>query len=156
MRAVPICQKEANAYVDRYHRHHKPVAGDIFRVACEEDGDIVGVIQVGRPLSRMLQDGMTVEVLRCCTNGRPNVASFLYSRAARIAKELGYKKIITYILETEHGTSLKASGWKCEEKECGGGTWSRPSRPREVSQITLFGEEEKYPMGKKQRWFKEL
>ena len=156
MKAIPIELKEANAYVEKYHRHHKPVARDKFRIACEEDGEIVGVIQVARPVSRLLDNGMTLEVVRCCTNGRPNVASFLYSRAARVAKEMGYKKIITYILESEHGSSLKASGWECEEKECGGGTWSRPSRPREVSQITIFGEEEKYPIGKKQRWAKQL
>lgn len=120
MRAVPIELKDANAYVDKYHRHHKPVARDKFRVACEEDGEIVGVIQVGRPVSRMLCDGETLEVVRCCTNGRPNVASFLYSRAARIAKEMGYKRIITYILDTEHGSSLKASGWKLDKAVCGG------------------------------------
>lgn len=156
MKAVPIELNEANDYVNRHHRHHKAVARDKFRVACEENGEIVGVIQVGRPLSRMLADGFTLEVLRCCTNGRPNVASFLYSRAARIAKEMGYKKIITYILEEEHGSSLKASGWECEATGCGGGSWSRPSRPREVSQITIFGTEEKYPIGKKQRWIKNL
>ena len=156
MKAVPIELKDANAYVDKYHRHHKPVARDKFRVACEEDGEIVGVIQVGRPVSRMMDDGMTLEVVRCCTNGRPNVASFLYSRAARIAREMGYKRIITYILDTEHGSSLKASGWELDNDACGGGSWSRPSRPRSVSQITIFGQEEKYPIGIKQRWIKQL
>lgn len=154
MRAVPVELQEANAFVDKYHRHHKPVARDKFRIACEEDGEIVGVIQVARPVSRMLDDGLTVEVVRCCTNGKPNVASFLYSRAARIAKEMGYKRIITYILDTEHGSSLKASGWELDEADVGGGSWSRPSRPREASQITIFGTEEKYPIGKKQRWIK--
>ena len=94
MKAVPIELKEANAYISKYHRHHKPSSRDKFRVGCEEDGELVGVIQVGRPLSRHLCDGKTLEVLRCCTNGKPNVASFLYSRAARIAKEMGYKKIM--------------------------------------------------------------
>ena len=154
MRAVPVELKEANAFVDKYHRHHKSVVRDKFRVACEENGEILGVIQVARPVSRMLDDGLTVEVVRCCTNGKPNVASFLYSRAARIAKEMGYKRIITYILDTEHGSSLKASGWELDEADVGGGSWSRPSRPREVSQITIFGTEEKYPIGKKQRWIK--
>lgn len=156
MRAVPIELKDANAYVNKYHRHHKPVKRDKFRVACQEDGEIVGIIQVGRPLSRYLCDGETLEVIRCCTNGRPNVASFLYSRAARIAREMGYKKIITYILQSELGTSLKASGWQLDEADCGGGTWSSPSRPRQLYQMTIFGTEEKYPTEKKQRWVKEL
>ena len=156
MRAIPLELKDANAYVEKYHRHHKPVNRDKFRGGCEEDGDLVGVIQIGRPLSRHIDDGETLEVLRCCTNGRPNVASFLYSRAARIAKEMGYKKIITYILESEHGTSLTASGWELDKGDCGGGSWSRPNRPRALTQITIFGEEQKYPPERKQRWIKRL
>lgn len=156
MKAIPIELKEANAYVAKYHRHHKPVNRDKFRVGCEEAGELIGIIQVGRPLSRMLDDGKTVEVVRCCTDGRPNAASFLYSRAARIAKEMGYKKIITYILQSEPGTSLKASGWHQDSENCGGGSWSKPSRPRELTQMTIFGEENKYPTEKKQRWIKYL
>lgn len=156
MKAIPIELKEANAFVEKNHRHHKSVNRDKFRIACEEDGDIVGIIQVARPVSRNLDDGKTVEVVRCCTNGKKNVASFLYSRAARIAREMGYERIITYILEEEPGTSLKASGWECETNECGGGNWSRPSRPREIVQMTIFGEEQKYPVNKKQRWMKRL
>ena len=156
MRAVPIELKDANAYVSEHHRHHAPVHRDKFRVACLQDGQIVGIIQVGNPVSRMLDDGKTLEVVRCCTNGKKNVASFLYSRAARIARELGYEKIITYILESELGTSLKASGWELDSESCGGGSWDRPSRPREYEQMTIFGTFEKYPTGKKQRWTKKL
>ena len=156
MKAVPLELKDANAYVEKYHRHHKAVSRDKFRVGCEEGGELIGVIQVGRPLSRHLCDGETLEVLRCCTNGRPNVASFLYSRVARITREMGYKKIITYILQSELGTSLKASGWELDKNDCGGGTWSSPSRPRELVQITLFGTEQKYPTERKQRWVKHL
>ena len=156
MRAVPLELKDANAYVEKYHRHHKAVNRDKFRVGCEEDGELIGVIQVGRPLARALDDGKTLEVLRCCTNGRQNTASFLYSRVARIAREMGYKKVITYILQSELGTSLKASGWELEDGECGGGTWSTPSRPRELSQMTIFGTEQKYPTERKQRWVKHL
>ncbi len=51
----------------------------------------------------------------------------LYSAAARAAKAMGFLKIQTYILETETGTSLKASGWKLEGKTIGG-DWNTPSR----------------------------
>lgn len=158
MKAVPIELKEANAFIDQLHRHHSPVCRDKFRVGCEKDGKLVGVVQVGRPLARKLCDGKTLEVLRLCSNGDRNVCSFLYSRAARIAKELGYEKIITYILESEGGTSLKASGWYLEADNVGGGTWSTPSRPREDAvQLSLFSEREsKYPVQKKQRWAKNL
>jgi hypothetical protein len=127
MKAVPIELKEANAYIDQYHRHHAPVRRDKFRIGAEEAGELIGVIQVGRPLARRLADGKTLEVLRCCTNGERNVCSFLYSRAARVAKELGYSKIITYILESEDGASLKASGY-CIPMT--GGLWSVQGSPR--------------------------
>jgi len=120
--ACPLSLKEANEFVDQLHRHHDPVYRDKYRVGAIHDNKLVGVVQVGRPVSRMLDDGKTVEVTRLCTDGTKNVCSFLYSRAARIAKELGYSKIITYILETESGDSLVASGWKLEDAKCGGAT----------------------------------
>ncbi len=160
MIAIPIELKEAQTYINQYHRHHQAAHRDKFRIAASNDGkDIIGVIQVGRPVSRVLNDGHTLEVLRLCTTGDKNVCSFLYSRAARIAKEMGYSKIITYILEAETGASLKASGWVCEADGVGGSDWNVPSRPREVIalQMSLFEEKSKYPIGqKKQRWCKQL
>ena len=110
MTAVPLTQKEANAFVDKLHRHHEPTPGDKYRLGAQVNGVLVGVVQVGRPVSRVLDDGKTVEVIRLCTDGTKNACSFLYSAAARIARELGYSKIITYILNTETGASLKAAG----------------------------------------------
>lgn len=145
MRAVPIELKDANAFVDSLHRHHDPVHRDKFRVGCECGGRLVGVVQLARPVSRMLDDGRTIEVVRLCSDGTPHVCSFLYGKAARIAKEMGYQKIITYILETESGVSLKAAGWEKEADTQGGG-WSRKSRPRATTAPTC----------KKQRWAKLL
>ena len=159
MIAVPIELKDAQAYINRYHRHYQAAHRDKFRIAASEAGQIVGVVQVGRPVSRVLDDGRTLEVLRLCTQGDKNVCSFLYSRAARIAKELGYSKIITYILESELGTRLKASGWVVDANNVGGSDWNTPSRPREVvaAQISMFEEKPKYPVNvKKQRWVKHL
>lgn len=126
---VPIFQDEANAFVARYHRHHKKVLSSVFQLACALDGKIVGVAIVGRPVSRAYQNGWTLEVNRLCTDGTKNACSMLYSAAWRIAKNLGYKRLITYILNSEPGTSLRAAGWKCLG-ECGGGTWDRKGRPR--------------------------
>lgn len=135
-KTVPLELKAANEYVAMLHRHHDPVYRDKFRFGASLDGKLVGVIQVGRPVSRNLDDGKTLEVVRLCTDGTKDVCSFLYSKAARIAKEMGYEKIITYILCTESGTSLKASGW-IEEATTSGGHWSRPSRPRETTAQTV-------------------
>ena len=159
IKAVPLELKEANAFVEKLHRHHAPVHRDKFRFgAVDESGRLVGVIQLARPVARGLGNGKIIEVVRLCTDGTPNVCSFLYSRAARIAKEMGYEKIVTYILESELGTSLKASGWY-KEVDTKGGSWNTPSRPREVveQQLSLFGDNKpKYSTEKKQRWCKEL
>ena len=147
MIAIPITLYEANAYVESLHRHHAPVHRDKYRVGCADQDGLHGVVQVGRPVSRHLDDGYTLEVVRCCTDGTYNACSFLYSRAARIAQELGYKRIITYILASENGASLKASGWVCDGKT-GGGSWDRPSRRRDLAG--------KYPTEIKTRWHKDL
>lgn len=154
--AVPISLADANRFVAEKHRHHNPVHRDKFRVAAEKDGQIVGVANVGRPVNRVLDDGKTLEVLRLASDGTKNVCTFLYSRCARIAKELGYTKIVTYILESEPGTSLKASGWHLENPSCGGGSWDTPSRERFHEETDLFGAKQKYPVCQKQRWAKEL
>lgn len=159
MKAVPLELKDANNFVEKLHRHHAPVHRDKFRIgAIDDEGVLIGVIQLARPVSRILDDGFTLEVVRLCTDGTPNVCSFLYSKGARIAKEMGYHKIITYILESETGASLKASGW---HKECDtkGRSWNTPSRPREVveQQLSLFGDNKpKYSTENKQRWAKIL
>lgn len=159
MNAIPISLKEANAFIKELHRHHTEVQGHKFSIGCEVGGVLVGVCVVGRPVSRYLDDGKTLEVTRLCTDGTRNACSFLYGRAAKIAKDMGYSKIITYILETENGSSLKASNWHCEDDSAGGGNWSAPSRPRELelTQMSLLPSKEiKYPTCKKQRWAKEL
>jgi hypothetical protein len=126
---VPIFQSEASAFVAQHHRHHKPPVGSIFQIAASDGNKIVGVVIVGRPVGRKLQDGFTAEVTRLCTTGEKNVCSKLYSAAWRAARSMGYRRLITYILDTELGTSLKAAGWK-EIGRAGGLSWNVPSRPR--------------------------
>ncbi len=129
MHIVPIKLKEAKEFVRQHHRHHKPPVGHICSVAVEESDRIVGVVIIGRPVARHLDNGFTAEVTRCCTDGTKNACSMLYATAWRAVRALGYKKLITYILCDEKGTSLVASGWKCIG-ECGGGKWDCKSRPR--------------------------
>ena len=116
LRLKPISLRDANEYVRQHHRHHKPVAGHKFSIGCEADGELVGVIIAGRPVSRYLDDGFTLEVTRLCTNGAKNACSFLYGAVARAAAAMGYKRVITYTLESENGASLRASGWVCQGK----------------------------------------
>jgi hypothetical protein len=120
---------EANAFVARLHRHHKPVVFHLFSIGAALEGNIVGVAIIGRPVSRHRDDGVTAEVTRLCTDGTKNACSFLYGASARAAFALGFRRIGTYILKDESGISLVASGWRLIG-ERGGGSWSKPSRPR--------------------------
>ena len=131
LKIKPISLKEANVFVSNMHRHHTKVQGHKFSIAVYDDDKLVGVCIVVRPVSRYLDDGSILGVTRLCTDGTKNACSILYARAARIAKDMGYKKIITYILQSERGTSLKASGWMLENEDAGGGNWNVPSRPRD-------------------------
>lgn len=125
---VPISLKEANAFVSAYHRHHGPVTGHKFSIGLSDREKIIGVVIVGRPVSRYLDDGWTLEVNRLCTDGSRNACSMLYAAAWRAARAMGYKRLITYILESETGASLRAAGWKCIG-QAGGLRWTGKRRP---------------------------
>jgi hypothetical protein len=120
---------EANAFVTEHHRHHRPVVGHVFSIGAAHEGRIVGIAVVGRPVARMRDDGVTAEVTRLATDGTKDACSFLYGASARAAFALGFKRIGTYILATEPGTSLAAAGWRMIG-ETPGRSWSVPSRPR--------------------------
>ncbi len=129
LRIVPISLRTANAYVAKQHRHHKPVTGHKFSIGCTNAQNVlVGVAIVGRPVSRYLDDGQTLAVNRLCTDGTKNACSMLYAAAWRAAQAMGYRKIITYILDTESGTSLRAAGWSCAGL-AGGKRWTGSRRP---------------------------
>jgi hypothetical protein len=113
LKIIPINFREACAFITQHHRHHKPPQGHKFSIACSNGSKLVGVAIIGRPVSRHLDDGWTQEVTRLCTDGTKNVCSKLYSAAFRAAIQLGYKRLITYTLESEPGTSLRAVGWQC-------------------------------------------
>ncbi len=125
---IPVTLKEANAFVAEHHRHHKPVVGHKFSIGCEAKGKLVGVAIVGRPVSRYLDNGLTLEVNRLCTTGEKNACSMLCAAAARAAKAMGYRKIITYTLDTEDGASIRAAGWTCAGP-AGGKCWTGKRRP---------------------------
>ncbi len=126
----PVNLKEANEFVTSNHRHHKKVQGHKFSLSAFKNGVMVGVAIVGRPVSRHLDDGMTLEVTRLCTEGSRNACSFLYGACWRAAKALGYKRLVTYTLTEESGTSLRGVAWKRSEEPRRQKNWSCPSRPR--------------------------
>jgi hypothetical protein len=143
---VPVDFDDACEFVRVHHRHHRPPSGHKFSIACANETGIVGVAVVGRPIARMLDDGWTLEVTRLATDGTPHACSCLYAACWRAARAMGYRKVITYILDTEPGTSLKGSGWKLvgatDVARSDKGSWNRPGRPRV----------DKAPLQRKLRW----
>ena len=130
MTIVPLSLGEANELVRRWHRHHGPVVGHKFSVGVvDAAGAFHGAAIVGRPVARRLNNGLTLEVTRCVTDGTANVASMLYGACRRATFALGYQRLVTYTLASERGGSLRAAGWKVIA-ESAGGSWSCPSRPR--------------------------
>ena len=129
LRAIPLDLESANEFVTRHHRHHTAVVGHKFSIGAAVGDDLVGVVIVGRPVSRFRDDGNTLEVTRLCSDGTKNACSFLYGAAARAAFALGFGRIGTYIRKDEPGISLTASGWQLIG-ETPGKSWSVPSRPR--------------------------
>ena len=129
---TPLTLREANAFIAEHHRHHGPTRGCIVTVAVSCEGKVRGVCVVGRPVARLLQDGFTAEVTRLCVlEDTPNACSMLYRAAWRAVKALGYRRLVTYTLPEEGGSSLRAAGFRLIG-EAGGGTWDRSSagRPR--------------------------
>lgn len=124
LKIKPITIKDANEYVNKHHRHHRATVGGKFAISCYKNEVLVGVALCGRPVSRYLDNNEILEINRVCTDGTKNACSMLYGACCRIAREMGYKKVITYILASEDGTSLKASNFILEKEKAGGLHWN--------------------------------
>lgn len=155
LKVRPISIRHANEFVELYHRHHGKKTGCRFAIACCDGETVHGVAICSNPVGRNADDGLTLEVARLCTDGTYNACSILYGACARIAKDMGFRKIQTYILESEEGTSLKASGWVCEG-EAGSMSWmhnaSERTKQRTMYQQASFFPAKKPPEEMKQRW----
>ena len=124
LEVVPVTFAFAKEYVKEHHRHNPDIVGCKFAIGIKNgEGDIVGVAICGRPVSRHLDNGETLEINRVCTDGTKNACSLLYGRCCQIAKAMGYKKVITYTLISENGASVKASNFICDG-EAGGTHWT--------------------------------
>ena len=151
----PIRLTDACKYINLYHRHNIAPQGCKWCLGVYKDDKMVGVAVCGRPIARHLDDGLTIEVVRVCTDGTRNACSKLYGACVRIAKDMGYKKVITYILDTEDGSSCRSANFKLVAENVGGGSWNCPSRPRRdtpVTQTNLFGEIKEFSQRTKKRY----
>ena len=156
LRLRPLAIKTARRYIAEHHRHNAPPNGGLFAAGVEtEDGELAGVAIIARPVSTGNDDGWTCEVTRCCTDGARNACSMLYGAAARAAKALGYKRILTYTLASEPGIALRASGWR-EVARTKWRPWNHKRRSRSTHVTDLLGERSKYSQEDKVRWERQL
>lgn len=108
----PITRDAANAVILRWHRHHRPVRSHRFAIAGYDGEELVGVVVVGNPVAAALQNGVTFEVLRLCTNGHRYAASRLLSAAWKAARAMGVLRMVSYTRADEAGTCYRAANWR--------------------------------------------
>lgn len=154
LRAAPITLKEARRWIAEHHRHNDPPQGWLWGCQAVSGDRRVGVVVVGRPVARHLDDGQTVEIIRCCTDGTPNACSFLYGRAKRAAIALGYQRIVTYTLGREPGASLRAAGFTEDAQLPPRAGWVRNDGGRYV--VDLFGHHRHGGTEARIRWIWEI
>jgi hypothetical protein len=124
---VPVSFRQACAFIAEHHRHHKPPRGMKFCLGIADNGELVGVATVGRPVARAYDDGYTLEVNRTCTDGTRNVNSMLYGAAWRATRALGFRRLITYTQAGESGASLRAAGWRIVAELAPRPSWAESS-----------------------------
>lgn len=149
----PITLRAARGFVAAHHRHNVPPRGWLYGVGLEQAGELVAVGIAGRPLARSYDDGRTVEILRVCTVGTTNAASRIYGALCRAAAALGYLRAVTYTLESEPGTSLRAAGFRQDGVLGHRASWASSGRGR--YDATLWGQRT-LPDERRIRWVRDL
>ena len=130
---IPCRLREAREFVTNFHRHNKAPVGGLFSLGASDGERLVGVAITGRPVARLLDNGETLEVTRCCVlaSAPKGTPSALYGACWRAARALGYRRLITYTLQSENGASLRGAGWEViaarEAKDPG--AWITRNRP---------------------------
>lgn len=147
LETVPITLREASAYIDKHHRHNVGPAFHKFSVCLRVPGEPepVGVAVASTPKARYQMDGKTLEINRCCADPRyADVCSRLYASVIRIGREMGYHRFLTYTLQSECGSSLRAVGFRPDGVVTPSNNgWNSPSRSRRTDH---------YPADEKVRW----
>lgn len=144
----PITLREAQEFIQEHHRHNSQPCGHKFSIGLEEGGRLIGVVTAGKPIARANDNGYTLEITRCCVlEGKRNANSRLYAAAIKVARAMGYRRVITYTLPDESGASLKAVGFCFDGMtRYNPNGWNMPGRPRKKPAH--------YPDGPKKRWIR--
>jgi hypothetical protein len=142
---------DANAFVDKHHRHHEPEVGHRFSLGVGDDV-LRGVAICGRPKAKRIAQRDVLEVVRVATDGTRNACSWLYARAAGIARDMGFCAVVTYTLASESGASLRACGWWPESLPENQGDWKSDLRDGQVRLDLELPSKRGQDLGPKTRW----
>ena len=130
LRVVPVTLRAARAHVQAHHSHLAAPVGGLFAVGVARDGVLCCVAIVGHPVARMLTG--CAEVTRVASDGTRHAASMALGAAGRAGLALGWRRLVSYTLLGEPGTSYRAAGW-WPVAVCDGGSGrarTGPARPR--------------------------
>lgn len=134
LRLAPCTMKVANAVVLSWHRHSTPISQKVIvAVRAMHGGETIGVAILGYPVSRVLDDGLNVEIRRVCVRAEAprNACSMLYGAMCRAASALGFVVAYTYTTEDEDAASVKAAGF-VRDGQRAAGNWDMPSLRRDA------------------------
>jgi hypothetical protein len=160
LKVVPMTITDAREYVRQWHKHHKPPVGGLFAAGvANEAGIVVGVAIAARPIARNSMDGFTIEVVRVAVNrdaDARNACSMLYGAIRKAATALGYRRVLTYTLQSEIGASLRASGFRATGiTQPAEGWMSHPKTALTPGLLAIMQgkePEQAYPTERKIRW----
>lgn len=144
---VPVTRAAVRAWVERHHSHHHKPNTWIAAVGVANDDVLCCVAILELPKARLLCDGFTAEVSRVASDGESkHAASKALGSIVRVAFEFGYRRLVTYTLLGEPGTSYRAAGWVPVATSVGG-SWDRKSRPRTTRDSAAQGTKVRWERG---------
>jgi hypothetical protein len=112
LRVVPVTYRTARGFLRTHGRHGQPQGHKFSIGLATASGNLAGVAMVGRPAARDLDDGRTAELTGLCTDSARSAYPALLAAAWRIARAMGYHRMITYLRADEPGIKLRAAGWR--------------------------------------------
>lgn len=112
-RIRPVGLDDANLFITEHHRYLGRLHRCRFGLQAFHRGQVVGVILTTPPTNNKVDDGVTLEIARLCTHLAPyQTASALVSRVCRIAKLMGFERVITYVDAEQAGISYTSVNFK--------------------------------------------
>lgn len=109
---APITLRAAREFCTIHHSYAKAPVGALFAVATKHAEIIRAVAIVGRPISSVLDNGSTAEVIRLISDGATfNASSFTLRNATKAAFALGYCRVVSYTDKTLQAAAFKAAGF---------------------------------------------